>query len=60
MARYYQMFETKEERTAWEKKEKDKNPKFKVCMRMTARELKEDMPFVDITNFKYVTIWSNE
>lgn len=60
MARYYQMFETKEERTAWEKDRKEKDPKFRVCMRMTAKQLKKDLPFVDIGKFKYATIWTNE
>lgn len=60
MARYYQMFETQEERKTWEKAQKDKDEKFRVCMRMTAKQLKKDLPFIDIGNYKYATIWTNE
>lgn len=59
MARWYQMFATKEEREAWEA-EKKKQPGFRVCMRMTAKQLKKDLPFVDITGFNYATIWTSD
>ena len=60
MARYYQMFATKEERTSWENKRKDEDKKFRVCMRMTAIQLKKDLPFINIDGYKYATIWTNE
>ena len=43
MARYYQMFRTQEERKAWETEQKKKDTKFRVCMRMTAEQLKKDL-----------------
>lgn len=43
MNRYYKNFRTKEERAAWEKEQAAKNPGFKVCMRMTAKQLEKDM-----------------
>ena len=60
MARWYQMFSTQEERKAWEKERKEKDQKFRVCMRMTAKQLKKDLPFVQIDGYKYATIWTNE
>ena len=60
MARWYQMFGTQEERKSWEKEQKEKDQKFRVCMRMTAKQLKKDLPFVQIDGYKYAIIWTNE
>lgn len=60
MARYYQMFRTKEERKMWETEQKKEDTKFRVCMRMTAKQLKKDLPFVETEDYKYATIWTNE
>ena len=60
MARYFQMFRTQEERKAWETEQKKKDTKFRVCMRMTAEQLKKELMFVEIGDYKYATIWTNE
>ena len=60
MARYYQMFKTQEERKKWEKEKKAHEKNFRVCFRCTAKQLKKDLPFVNIDGFKYATIWTNE
>lgn len=59
MARWWKAFETQEERKAWEKEEKQENPCFKVCMRMTARQLENDMGFPQgyTAPNKYVTVY---
>lgn len=43
MNRYYKNFRTKEERAACENEQAASNPGFKVCMRMTAKQLEKDM-----------------
>ena len=43
MARYYKLFVTKEERKQFEQEQKQANPTFRVCMRMTARQLEKDL-----------------
>lgn len=43
MARFYKLFESAKERREWEKDMSAKEPTFHVCMRMTARELEEDL-----------------
>lgn len=61
MARYYRVFKTKEELKAWETEKKKKDPKFRVCMRMTAKQLqKYFLPYVIIEDYKYAIIWTNE
>lgn len=60
MARWYNMFHSVDERKQWEQEMKLKDIKFRVCMRMTAKQLKKDLPFVDIADYKYATIWTNE
>lgn len=60
MARFYQMFKTQADRKAWETEQKKKDAKFRVCMRMTTKQLKEELPFVEIGDYKYATIWTNE
>ena len=60
MARWYQCFETMEERKAWEKKKQAENKRFKVCMRMTAKQLEQDlyMPKGELDKYKYATIYT--
>lgn len=58
MTRFYQMFKTQEERKAWETEQKKKDAKFRVCMRMTAKQLKKDLPFVDIGDYKFASIYT--
>lgn len=41
--RLYKCFTTKQEQKAWEKLQKDDSENFRVCMRMTAKQLEEDM-----------------
>ena len=60
MARYYQMFKTQGERKAWEIEQKKRDTKFRACMRMTAKQLKKDLPFVEIEDYKYATIWTKQ
>ena len=60
MSRFYQMFKTQADRKAWEAEQKKKDSNFRVCMRMTAKQLKEDLPFVEIGEYKFVTIWTTE
>ena len=59
MARWWKAFETKEERAAWEKAEKQDDPNFKVCMRMTVAQLEKDlhMPAGRLAPMKYATIY---
>jgi len=59
MARWWKAFETQEERKAWEKAEKADDPNFRVCMRMTARQLEKDMWFPKgyTAPNKYVTVY---
>lgn len=55
--RYYQMFRTKDEQKAWEKEMAEKNENFKVCMRMTAKQLKSDLPHINTEGFTTATVW---
>lgn len=49
MDRYYQCFKTKEERTAWEKEQKQNDERFHVCFRET----------VHVKNtYKYATVYT--
>lgn len=60
MDRYYKNFRTKEDRTAWEKEQAASNPGFKVCMRMTAKQLEKDMHAPGLytgEGYKYSTIY---
>lgn len=60
MARFYQCFETQEERDAWEKEQKSKDASFKVCMRMPVRQLEREMgmpPFYIGFKFRFATIY---
>ena len=59
MARWWKAFETKEARTEWEKQEKQEEPRFRVCMRMTAAQLEKDMhmPKGNLAPNKYVTVY---
>ena len=58
--RYYQLFKDKKEQKEWETKKKAEGAGFKVCMRMTAKQLKEDLPFVNIDGYTAATIWREE
>ena len=56
MSRYYQLFKTKDERDKWERE----HSQYRICMRMTAQELKEELPSIDIADFEFCTIWTND
>lgn len=56
--RMYQMFSTKEEREQWIKEQEKKVPKFMVCFRCTAKQLKEDLPFISINGFKSAVVYT--
>ena len=58
--RLYKCFKTTEERKAWETERKKDNPKFRVCMRMTARELEKDMYMEKgtLSEYKTATIYT--
>lgn len=58
--RMYKCFKTMEDRKAWEKQQQEKNNGFKICMRMTARQLEKDlyMQKGELAEFKYVTIYT--
>lgn len=60
--RMYQCFRTKEEQKAWEKEQKSKNSDFRVCMRMTAKQLEKDLCMANGTfgEYKHATIYSYE
>ena len=58
--RYYQLFKDKKEQAEWEAQKKAENAGFKVCMRMTAKQLKDDLPFVNIEGYTVATIWREE
>lgn len=58
MNRYFNLFNSKEEQKAWEKSMKEENENFKVCIRMTAFQLKQMLPFVDIGSYKFATVWT--
>ena len=58
--RMYKCFKTTEDRKAWEKQQQEKNNGFKICMRMTARQLEKDlyMRKGELAEYKYVTIYT--
>ena len=63
MARYWKAFETKEAQKEFEKQEitecKDDGYDFKVCMRMSGKQLKEDLPFLSYVNDEaFVTVYT--
>ena len=54
---FYQMFTTKEEREQWIKEQK-KDSNFRLCFRCTAKQLKEDLPFISINGFKSAVVYT--
>lgn len=56
--RMYQMFPTKEEREQWIKEQEKKDPNFRLCFRCTAKQLKEDLPFISINGFKSAVVYT--
>ena len=58
MARWFRCFKTKEEQRKWEQ-EQSSDPDFKLCMRMTAKELEKDLCLPDgqLDKYKYATIY---
>ena len=58
MARYYKMFKSKDEQNVWEKEMAQKNKTFRVCMRMTTKQLKEDLPHIDTKGYVDATIYT--
>ena len=56
--RMYQMFPTKEERERWIKEQEKKDPNFRLCFRCTAKQLKEDLPFISINGFKSAVVYT--
>ena len=60
--RMYQLFKTIEERKEWEIERKQKNPNFRVCMRMTAKQLAKDlyMPKETVSEYRYATVWTTD
>ena len=57
--RRYRCFHTTQERSAWEREQKQKNQKFRVCMRMTARQLERDLYMENgtLSEFAYATVY---
>ena len=56
--RYYQMFKTQEECRAWEKEMALKNREFRVCMRMTAKQIEKELGFVNKSGYTIATIYT--
>jgi len=57
--RLYKCFKTAEEQKAWEASQKN-TPGFRVCMRMTARELEKDMYMEKgtLSEYKKATVYT--
>jgi len=60
MDRYYQCFKTKEERTAWEKEQKQNDERFHVCFRETVQQLSRDVFLTEYVKntYKYATVYT--
>lgn len=55
--RMWKAFVTKEERKAFETEEAAKNHDFRVCMRMTAKQLEKDLcGTVKLDGYNFVTV----
>lgn len=60
--RQWRAFETKEQQEAFEKEQSELYPDFKVCMRMTGKELEKEMymPEGRMDGCDYVTVYRYE
>lgn len=58
--RYFQCFQTKEGRTAWEKEMKQKNDRFKVCFHTPVKQLAKEVYISRMVRhyFKYATVYT--
>lgn len=59
--RMWKAFVTKEERKAFETEEAAKNQDFRVCMRMTAKQLEKDLcGTVKLDGYNFVTVYTTD
>lgn len=59
--RLWKAFATKEEQKAFEADRKAKNPDFRVCMRMTGRQLEKEMyGSVNLDGYNFVTVYTTD
>lgn len=59
--RLWKAFVTREEQKDFEAEHKANNPDFRVCMRMTAKQLEKDMcGTVKLDGYKYVTVYTTD
>lgn len=56
--RMYRMFEDKEKQIQWEKRKESQNKGYRTCMRMSAKQLQRELPYIDIEGYRYATIYT--
>ena len=58
--RYYKFFKTRKEQIDWEAQKIVETPGFKVCMRLTGKQIKDELPFINIVGYNFASIWREE